>query len=129
MNRQEAEAMIGQQVSAWTAANGIYAGELIEVLPYRPWRGKVKVTGVQTAACFETARGTRQRRGFRPGDVIEVGGVNIQPTSDGGKSYGEAMAYQLGQYRIHKANSPRDGWWLDKAIAWAEQVIKEETLS
>ena len=79
MNRAEADKLVGKRVSAWTSANGVYVGTLVEVLPRRPWRGKVLVDGIQSpAVCWEQGRGFR--RGVRAGDVIEVGGTNIEPT-------------------------------------------------
>jgi hypothetical protein len=64
MNRTEAQQLIGHRVKAWTAANGVYVGELIRILtpPERPWRGVVRITGVVECA----HSGDRSRRGFRP---------------------------------------------------------------
>lgn len=79
MNREEADSIVGQSVTAWTAANGIYVGllESVQAIKGRPWRGTVRVTGVlEIAQHFE--RGHVVRRGFRPGETLEVGGSNIK---------------------------------------------------
>jgi len=73
MRREEAEQLIGTLVSAWTAWRGAYAGELIEPVPSRPWRGKVRVQFV-----VELPMGDRARI-LKPGEILEVGGVNIKP--------------------------------------------------
>lgn len=126
MKRSEALEFLGQPVSAWTAMNGCYTGILEDVTEDRPWRGKVLITGVNVAASFEAGRGDRQRRGFRPGEMIEVGNSSIAPATAPGATYAEAMEAQLGDYRRHFENSPRDRWWLEKAIKWAEQVLAQE---
>ena len=76
MKRKEAETKIGTRVYAWKVANGTYFGKLVEVIPGKKWRGIVEIDGVVTPAHhFEFGRVVR--RGFRPGERIEVGGVNI----------------------------------------------------
>jgi hypothetical protein len=94
VKRAEALALIGKPVSAWTAANGIYVGELAEVFG-SPWRGKVRITGiVEPAQHFE--RGSLCRRGFRVGETIEVGGSSIRPTDDKGHpGYVEALDAEI----------------------------------
>jgi hypothetical protein len=86
MNRKEAEKLVGQPVSAWTAMNGVYVGPLISIFG-SPWRGRVAITGVVQPAAIELSRGDRQRRGFRPGGEIEVGGSSIQPVEAGFTGY------------------------------------------
>lgn len=64
--------------------NGIYLGTLDRIVTEkgRPWRGVVKISEVaQVAQHFEM--GQVCRRGFRPGEEIEVGGVNISPAPEG----------------------------------------------
>jgi len=79
MQRKEALSLIGERVSAWTAANGVYVGVLEEVTDRRPWRGRVRIDGViSPAVCYQDGRGFR--RGFRIGELLEVGGTNIEPT-------------------------------------------------
>lgn len=80
MKRAEAEALLGKTVTAWTSVNGRYLGTLVEILPFKPWRGKILVTGVlEVAAPFEVGRWTPEspRMGFRPGRVIEVGHSSV----------------------------------------------------
>jgi hypothetical protein len=89
MTRAEAELLIGHRVVAWTAMNGEYTGTLVQVLPNRPWRGVVLIDGVLTPPAFEFGRS--YRRGFRPGDRLEVGGANIKPTTAQGGAFVEAL--------------------------------------
>ena len=93
MNRVEAARVIGQRVSAWTAANGVYVGTLREVKAElgSPWRGVVLIDGVlEVAVHFE--RGAYVRRGYRPGETIEVGGQSVALTAaTGAKTYEEAL--------------------------------------
>ena len=77
LNRDEALALVGQSVSAWTAANGEYIGILTEVLPTRPWRALVQITSVLVPASYEYGKGDRQRTGFEVGNTIEVGNTSV----------------------------------------------------
>lgn len=90
MKREEAQALVGRSVSLWTAANGQYVGVLQEVLPTRPWRAKALITGVLSAATHYE-RGGVCRRGFRPGEVLEVGGASVKPTEAVGTDYLSAL--------------------------------------
>lgn len=95
MNRDQARVYLGKRVSAWTAVNGTYVGTLLVIIHTRPWRGVVEITGVDDVALpFEYGRKT-QRRGFRPGELLEVGGVNIEPTTYAGTSYLHALEREL----------------------------------
>ena len=46
LTRDEAEKLVGKTVHCWSALNGCYVGELLEVVPSRPWRGRVKILAV-----------------------------------------------------------------------------------
>ena len=77
------DAKIGMRVTAWTAMNGEYVGELVEIKSdRRPWRGVVHITGILQCWCLCEYRRYHQRTGFNIGDMIEVGGINISPASD-----------------------------------------------
>lgn len=97
MLKSEAQTLVGTRVSAWTAANGTYSGTLVEVLSEkgRPWRAKVLIDGVLAVAThFEIGKGA-MRRGFRPGEEIEVGGSSISPCSTAGPSYAAALEAEI----------------------------------
>jgi hypothetical protein len=70
MTARQAQELVGARVSAWTSANGVYAGVLEEVvvLKGRPWRGRVRIDGVlRVAQHFEIDRGVcRAAQMFRP---------------------------------------------------------------
>ena len=78
VNRDEALALLGQSVYAFTAANGEYVGILTEVLPTRPWRAMVQITHVLQPADYEYGKGDRQRTGFEVGNTIEVGNTSVR---------------------------------------------------
>jgi hypothetical protein len=80
MLRKEAERLVGKTVEAWTAMNGVYAGELVELItkPRSPWRAKVRITGVLEVAACTYDRSGRQRWGNRVGDIIEVGNSSVR---------------------------------------------------
>lgn len=141
MNRNEANNLIGQQVEAWTAANGIYVGEFVEMLTPRgrPWRAKVRITGVLSVADCEYARAGRQRMGFRIGDTIEVGNSSIRPTTETGVTYLEALQNRLAhveadiaRFTAAEANAPAEGpnaaWYIAKTrevLRFSEWLAKE----
>lgn len=81
MIRQEAQKLVGKTVFAWTGLRGCYIGELIEVLPTRPWRGRVKILAVveYPVQGLGANRMFRERRPARFGEVWEFGGINIKP--------------------------------------------------
>ena len=128
MRRQEAELLVGKPVQAWTSANGIYVGELVEVIRSAKWRGKVRITGVlKVATPYEIGR-LKQRRGFRPGDIIEVGGINIKPTDVTGTTYLGALQTELDSFKKMRTTAPeKDWWWIEKGILELENKIKDES--
>lgn len=93
VNRDEALALLGQSVYAYTAANGEYVGILTEVLPTRPWRAMVQITHVIQPAGYEYGKGDRQRTGFEVGNTIEVGNTSVsaQTAPANPRSYLDAL--------------------------------------
>lgn len=127
MDRTEAQSLLGNRVKAWTTANGVYVGTLveIEVSPGRPWRGWVKITGViDVAMPFEAGR-RHQRRGLRIGDKINVGHSSIEPTELEGTTYLEALRRKLRQFQGY-ADGPRPGSWVRPSIEELKKRIAEE---
>lgn len=122
VQKAEALKLIGHLVTAWTAANGQYVGELVEVLNMRPWRAKVRVTGVLSSATHYE-RGAVCRRGFREGELLEVGNSSVKP-ADGvtGTDYLTAL-------RKAQADSQM---WFDKnptgQYAWAHKGTADALL-
>ena len=136
MNKIEALKIVGRRVTAWTSMNGVYTGVLKEVIarPRRPWRGIVVIDGVLEVAAFQN-RGIgarpidRQRRGFRPGEELEVGGVNINRTEDAGLTYLEALKQELA--KLEEWSKPgyildHHRWWLPDAIEARKIQIERE---
>lgn len=80
MTRDEALLALHQTFGIWTGLNGCYVGTLEEVIqvPRKPWRAKLRITGVLGVA-QHAHQGHACRRGFRPGETMEVGGINIKP--------------------------------------------------
>jgi hypothetical protein len=100
MNREEAQHAIGRPFSIWTAANGCYVGTLNDVVvaPRKPWRAQLTITAVLDVACH-AEHGRSCRKGFRPGDPIEVGGINIKPLE--GDATGRGTDYLTALRRAH----------------------------
>lgn len=126
MRKEEALALVGKPVSAWTAANGQYIGTLQAVLPTRPWRAKVLITGVlECATHFE--RGGICRRGFRPGETLEVGASSVRPNPDTeGVTYLEALQQAQAQsQRWYDLNPEGRDAWAHKGTAEALLLVIE----
>ncbi len=121
MLKAQAEALVGQKVSAWTSMNGEYVGVLTAV-GGRPWRGTVEITSVLRPAAVEFSRGDRQRRGFRPGESIEVGGSSIRQGVGEGVSYLEALRESLRILKTARTNLGE----VTKIIAYRERQIADE---
>jgi hypothetical protein len=126
MRAGEARQLIGSQVSAWTSSNGAYVGVLQEVTG-SPWRGMVRITGVlEPATPFDATRNT-QRRGFRPGDVIEVGGINIAACAAPGLSYLDALKASLALMKsLLPQATDRTRWAIEAHAKELEKRIQEE---
>ena len=128
MRRKEAEKLLGTNVQAWTSANGVYVGVLREVYG-SPWRGKVEITGVLTPAVPMEFGRMHQRRGLRPGFVVDVGGCNIKPTADVGASYLESLQVQLRAYEhMLQGCQDRDRHIFMRSIEEIKKRIGEEEL-
>ncbi len=130
MKRKEAEALIGKPVWVWTSMNGSYAGILEEILPTSPWRGKVRITGVLSPAVpYEIGR-MEQRRGFRPGGIIEVGNSSIGHLRDydaTDRTYLEALRLQQEKFQMMRRNGPKIDWgWIDRSLEEIAKRIEEE---
>lgn len=120
MKRAEAEALLNQPVVAWTAANGVYVGTLQEVLPTRPWRARVLVSGVlEPAQHFEN--GGACRRGFRPGEALEVGNTSLKPVSaetGAVQDYLEVLRREQAVHQTRYEARPEDRYaWVNKGFA------------
>jgi len=126
MKYADAKKLLGTQVRAWTSMNGQYVGELVELFG-SPWRGKVRITGVLQPAAVEYARGSRQRRGMRPGDEIEVGGTNVTPIDVPGTSYLDALIADMNRIAKLIPNAgPKDEGHLTWTVQQRQQQIDEE---
>jgi hypothetical protein len=135
MRRPDALKMIGRKVQAWTAANGVYVGYLEEVTNSRPWRAKVRITGVlKVPTLFEFGRLRPDqkylRNGFRPGDLIEVGGCNCHPSDEYGKSYLTALLDEKKTFEGYLKMYPKRGEavpaWVTKTLPCIEAAIQDE---
>lgn len=128
MTRAEAEALVGKTVAVWTAVNGQYAGTLVRLLTPAgsPWRAVVRVTSVhEPAVPWEQGRAV-QRRGFRPGEEIEVGGTSVKASDEPGTSYLEALRAALARYEGMSARpGPMQGW-LAATLAECRKAIQRE---
>jgi len=123
MLRKQAEALIGQRVQAWTRLSGVYVGTL-ESICGSPWRGTVRVTGILEPACH-LYLGRVCRRGFRLGETLEVGGVNISPTeNEGSPSYLTVLEQSIEKHRNATPPPPSSQQgWVDEAFAKALEKV------
>ena len=131
MNKAEAQALVGRRVSVWTGASGTYVGVLEQVLPTRPWRGRVRIDGITApAVCYEAGR--PYRRGFRVGEEIVAGGTNIEPTEAlGATDYpalldeqADRFAADHAAYRAGAHGDPADPC-VAKLYAWRERAAAQ----
>jgi hypothetical protein len=132
MQRKDALALVGRRVSAWTAANGSYVGVLEEITDDRPFRARVRIDGVLSpACCYEIGR-TTPRRGYRVGELIEVGNSSVAPTDKQGnpdylavlRAEGETFARSFQDYQAGKHGNPEDPH-VAKHYRWHEQAAKQ----
>lgn len=98
MKKEEAKKLLNTRVLAKTPMRGSYVGNLIEVVENRPWRGKVKITGVVDYPVLQEGAMRSHRKCKEIGDIIEVGGVNIEPTTETGYSPKEALRKKILHY-------------------------------
>lgn len=133
MNRGTAIEWMGEIVRCWTSMNGVYVGELLRVLPGRPWRGEVLILGVIEPAKFEESREGHklgQRKGFRIGEKREFGGININPATAGDEatatSYLNALRKDLEKVRkAQKSAKSNDKKLLGRIAKWREKQTLE----
>ena len=116
-SRSVAREHLGKRVGVWTAANGTYAGKLVEVVARKgaPWRAIVLIDTLLSPASPEFGRTPRQ--GFRRGDEIEVGGSSVifDPEPPSRRSYLDLVkdarrrAYERAEYareQLDQLNDP-----------------------
>ncbi len=128
MKRQDAEKKLGGRVIAWTSVNGQYVGKLVEVIASRPWRAVIEIDGIISPA-HHYEFGQVKRRGFREGELIEVGGTNVTfdvPETTTGSTYLEALQADNARLiaLIASAQGSPDLWALEGLLK-ANRVILE----
>lgn len=128
MTRQEAEKLIGKTVFAWSGLRGCYLGELVEVLPARPWRGRVRILAVvEYPVQGLSAVGPRQFRERRParfGEVWEFGGINIKLYEGEIPDYRASLEAAL-RYEISKLEEMERDWLMDRWLETLQRRLKE----
>ncbi|WP_157639952.1 hypothetical protein [Burkholderia ubonensis] len=94
MNKSEAHKLIGRRVRVCLGPDGLYVGELLEITG-SPWRGRVRITGVLEPA-QHLDQGIACRRGYRPGEFVDVSHATVRPAMTSGHStYLAAVQAQL----------------------------------
>ena len=81
MTRQEASELIGKNVFCWTGLRGCYIGRLLEVVPVRPWRGKVEICAVAeypVQGMSANGAGFKRRKPAAFGAIWEFGNSSIK---------------------------------------------------
>lgn len=123
MKRDEAKALVGTRVAAWTPSWGQYVGTLVGVTEARPWRAEVRVemlTAWPTPTDIKR-RGT-PRKPFMEGFLLQVGGVNIEPYEGPTTTWTESVL-ATGEKELRKLRErmegPRPSGW---NAEWARHV-------
>lgn len=127
MTRREAEKLVGKTVFAWTGLRGCYIGELIEVLPTRPWRGRVKILAVVEYPVQGLGANRimfRERRPARFGEVWEFGGINIKPHEGEVPDYQVSLDAALRQ-AISKLEGMRRTGLMDRWLETLQRHLQE----
>lgn len=98
MTKTEALALVGQKVTGWSPTWGVYAGTLVEVLPRRPWRGKIRIEAVLAYPC--QIGSPLGRLPFAEGTVKEFGHSSIdrippELVAQSSLSYGDSLRQAL----------------------------------
>lgn len=121
MTRDEAEKLIGKTVHCWSALNGCYIGELLEVLPSRPWRGRVKILAVTeypVQGLSDFRPGFRARKPAGYGEIRDFGGINI-------KEYcGEVPDYKASLVQVLQTGIER----LERNVAYLAETGRRDAL-
>jgi hypothetical protein len=121
MNKAEAQALVGQKVTGWSPTWGVYAGTLVEVLPRRPWRGKVRIEAVLAYPC-QIGEGLG-RLPFKEGDIKEFGHSSIdrippELVAQASLSYGDSLRPALEETIAA----------MERQIAWAKPLDRPHGL-
>lgn len=98
MTKTEALDLVGQKVTGWSPTWGVYAGTLVDILPRRPWRGKIRVEAVLAYPC--QIGSPLGRLPFAEGTVKEFGHSSIEPippelVAQSSLSYGDSLRQAL----------------------------------
>lgn len=124
MNRSEAEKLVGTKVKGWTATKGEYVGELVEVIPSRPWRGKVKITGFLRCVTPWVNGAIPKVEYLRQiGDVVEMGNSSIKPATEDEVSREGVSHLDC----LQEEKSRIEGWQENpnqKDVYWMGQTVK-----
>lgn len=128
MRKQEAAKLVGKPVRAHTALNGTYEGVMEELLTTRPWRAKVRITGVAGPAACTWDRAGNQRWGYRVGEVIEVGGANVEPIEEAtDRTYLDALEAQLANWEARvETVGPKDKALANMMVRELAKLIEQE---
>jgi hypothetical protein len=126
MSTSEAHNLVGHRVRVGMGADGIYVGEFLELQGSHPWHGRVRITGVLRPAQYFNA-GSECRRGYRPGEFLDVGNGVVDPTIEAGHgTYLEALSAELGQYvGSHSGYQTSQYPWVSEAMGRALSAAME----
>ncbi|MBB5173608.1 DUF2777 family protein [Texcoconibacillus texcoconensis] len=97
MNRKEAQAYLNQLVLIDKGDHGRYYGTLEDLIAEerKPWRGKVRITGVERYPKISSELSQLPKPVFAENDLVEEPGVNIFPCNDNSLSYNHSLADAL----------------------------------
>ena len=101
MKRSEAEKLIGELVITGYVNGGLYVGELLEIIPSKPFRALVKVKWIHTYPdlyCHNTRGAFKDRVIIRKKDEIVETGNRIKKYELHTVSYDESIKLSLQRY-------------------------------
>ncbi|UOE92274.1 DUF2777 family protein [Alkalihalobacillus sp. LMS39] len=132
MDRKEAQTLTGKQVMVDEQQDGIYYGELLEVVtePRKPWRGIVKINGIDSLPKqhYTSEQFKIRKPLYDNGQVIEVIGSKISKSECADVHYNESLRQAI-QKEINEATNEQSDLVIEILTAYLNTLSSETTHS
>jgi|GEM_PF-5303082 len=87
---------IGEPVQVHTISKGSYVCELVEIIPYRTWRAKVRILSVlKLPNQLAFSKYPLSQKAYKQGEIVTFNGNIISPYTDHILPYHESLAHQI----------------------------------
>lgn len=120
MATRDFQTVVGRRVRVDLGAEGVYIGELLELLELSNagWRGRVRITGVVSPA-QHLVQGAAARRGHRPDEFVDAAEGQLAPTTETGYStYLAALQAEANRHiGSHSGYQTTSSGWVNEAVA------------